>query len=463
MVIPTHYKEPKVIGPLPGPRSQKFLSHQESTESTAITYPKNLPIGINKAVGSFVEDMDGNVFIDMLSGAGVLCLGHGHPELISEANRQLPVLTHGLDFPTEIKHKFTEKVLGLLPEKMRDNMRIHFCGPTGSDAIETAIKIAKAHTGRREIISFHGAYHGCTHLTMSLTGLKAPKEQIANTVPGINFFPFPYCLRCPLGLKDSYCNINCIQYLENVLTDTHGGITCPAAVIIEPVQGEGGSIPANREFFQRLRQLTEALDIPLIIDEIQTGIGRTGRWFAFEHFGIEPDIIVCSKALSGIGQPISVVLYRSDYLWKKGSHIGTFRGNQIAMACGVKNLEIMRRDDILGHVNRMSDIAFHNLNKTIGKTPIVGDIRGMGLMIGIEIVHPGDNHPNGTLAKQIQKKCLANGLIVELGGRNDAIIRLLPPLNISEDVLLQGLRILSDAINDHDGAKITASPTSICV
>ncbi|PPD20425.1 MAG: diaminobutyrate--2-oxoglutarate transaminase [Methylobacter sp.] len=448
MYVPTQYKGPKVNGALPGPISQQFLSYQERFESTAITYPKNLPISIRKASGSFIEDMDGNVFIDMLSGAGVLCLGHGHPELISEAKNQLSVLTHGLDFPTETKHKFIEKILDLLPENIKDDMRIHFCGPTGSDAIETAIKIAKAHTGRREIISFHGAYHGCTHFTMSLTGLKAPKEQILNTVPGINFFPFPYCLRCPLGLNKSSCNINCIQYLENVLTDTHGGITCPAAVIIEPIQGEGGSIPANREFFQRLRQLTKRLDVPLIVDEIQTGIGRTGSWFAFEHYGIEPDMIVCSKALSGIGQPISVVLYHSKYVWKKGSHIGTFRGNQIAMACGIKNIEIMRRDDILGHVNRMSDISFKFLNKAISNNPVVGDIRGKGLMIGIEIVGPNDNHPNGVLAKQIQKKCLDNGLIVELGGRNDAIIRLLPPLNITEDVLLQGLQILSMAIND---------------
>lgn len=442
------FNAPLVHGPVPGKESQKLLDAQARIESTAITYPRNLTIAIRRASGSFIEDMDGNNYIDFLTGAGVLSLGHNHPELVSEAITQMYTLCHSLDFPTPIKQQFTEQLIDLLPETLKSEMRVHFCGPTGADAVETAIKLAKTHTQRDEVIAFHGSYHGCTNAAMSVTSLKAPKENIGNLMPGVNFFPYPYCFRCPLGLAAENCETNCLSYLENMLRDGHGGIKKPAAVIIEPVQGEGGTIPATKNFMQRLRSLTEELGILLIVDEVQSGIGRTGKWFAFEYYDIEPDIIVSSKALSGMGSPISVIMYRKKYQWKKGAHIGTFRGNQVAMATGVKALQIMRQNNILDNVKQMSQHFLGLMEESLQKNSLVGDIRGLGLMLGIEMVDPLTRQPNGVLARKVQKTCLENGLIVELGGRDDAVIRLLPPLNISQQVLGRAAEILIHAIHD---------------
>ena len=434
---------------LPGPKSRVLLSMQEHDESTAVTYPKNIPIAIKKASGPYIEDMDGNVFLDFLTGAGVLNMGHNHPRLIEAASLQMNVLSHSLDFPTPIKQEFKPEVLRLLPSSMQKDMRVHFSGPTGADAVEAAIKIARGHTGRTNIISFQGSYHGSTHMTMGLTGYTGAKQHQPDVPQGVSFFPFPYCFRCPVGLTSNSCETNCFQYLEKTLKDTHGGIVKPAAVIIEPVQGEGGSIPATKTFFTQLQRLLRELDIPLIVDEIQTGIGRTGSWFAFEQFDIKPDILISSKALSGIGQPISVVMYNRKFNWEKGAHIGTFRGNQVAMASAVANLRLMKEEKILDNVNGLSEWAYQYLHSALSGIKIVGNIRGMGFMIGIEIIDPISEAPSGGCARGIQKSALQNGLIVELGGRNDAVIRLLPPLNIDHAVMRKALDILIASIKEN--------------
>jgi 4-aminobutyrate aminotransferase-like enzyme len=223
---------------------------------------------------------------------------------------QLARLTQGLDLPTPAKDAFTEAQLSMLPENLRGRMKVHFCAPTGSDAVDAAIKLCKTATGRRDVVSFQGGFHGSTHGAMAVTGLIVQKEPIANGVPGVHFFPYSYCARCPLGLAPSTCDTNCVAYLEQSLRDGNGGVPLPAAVIMELVQGEGGVVPVREEFARRVRALTRELGIPLIVDEVQTGCGRTGTWFAFEQYGIEPDVIVASKALSGIG------------LWIKGNGTG---------------------------------------------------------------------------------------------------------------------------------------------
>lgn len=434
---------------LPGAKSQVLLEMQAHNESTAVTYPKNIPIAIKRATGVYVEDMDDNIYLDFLAGAGVLNMGHNHPHLIKAAMEQMQILCHSLDFPTPIKQEFKQALLNCLPKSMRANMRMHFCGPTGSDAVETAIKIARAHTQRNAVVSFQGSYHGSTHLAMGLTGYVGAKQHQPDSPQGVSFFPFPYCFRCPVGLNSESCEINCLTYLENTLKDTHGGITKPAAIIIEPVQGEGGSIPGNKSFFSRLQSLACEQDIPLIVDEVQTGIGRTGTWFAFEQFGIEPDIVISSKAISGIGQPIAVVMYNRKFIWPKGAHIGTFRGNQVAMASAVENLRLMREENILNNVNVLSKHAYARFNESLAVLSTVGDIRGMGFMMGIEIVNPVTKSPCTQRARDIQKIALRNGLITELGGRHDAVIRLLPPLNISLEILNKAIEILINAIEEN--------------
>jgi diaminobutyrate-2-oxoglutarate transaminase len=436
---------PRVRGDLPGPRSAALLARQERRESNARVYGRHLPIAVEAAAGSFVRDLDGNVFIDFLTGAGVLSLGHNHPELVAVVAEQLGRFCHGLDLPTPAKDAFTEAQLSMLPLGMQRRTKVHFCGPTGANAVDAAIKVCKIATGRGDVIAFQGGFHGTTHMGMALTGLVANKAPVPNGIPGVHFFPFSNCADCPLGLSRTSCATNCVELLERSLRDPNGGIPLPAAVIVEMVQGEGGVVPADPDFVRRLRQLTRELDVPLVADEVQTGCGRTGTWFAFEQYGIEPDVVVASKALSGIGQPVAIILYdeRLD-VWAPGAHTGTFRGNQLAFAAGAEAVRIVRRDDVLGNVRARAAQIAQRLD-VLRTNPWVSDVRGRGLMWGVELTDLVDGRP-GRLAEQVQARCLAEGLIVELGGRDDRVVRLLPPLNVAAEVVDAACSILLDAI-----------------
>ena len=428
---------------LPGPESQALLSRQNERESNARTYPRRLPIGIAEAQGCYLRDVDNNFFIDFLSGAGALPLGHGHPRLLAAAHRQLDRLTHGLDFPTPAKTMFTDELFTMLPESMRGKMKIQFCGPTGSDGVEAALKLCKTATGRSDVISFTGGYHGSSHSTMAITGLRAPKETLPNLMPGVQFFPYAYCYRCPLGLTPSRCEINCATQLEIILDDANGGVRLPAAAILEVIQGEGGGIPARPEFVREVRRITRERAIPLIVDEIQSGCGRTGRFFAFEHYDIEPDVIVLSKGLGGLGLPISVVLYRRELdAWRPGAHTGTFRGNQLAFAAGAEMLKIMRSEDVCGQAEASGVRALARLRQETSGLACVGDVRGLGLMIALEMISPTTGRGDPALAAAIQNDAFQHGLIFELGGRDDCVIRLLPALTVQAPVLDAALDIL---------------------
>ncbi|GHJ42887.1 diaminobutyrate--2-oxoglutarate aminotransferase [Catellatospora sp. TT07R-123] len=437
---------PSVHTPIPGPRSAAYLDRQERRESNARTYPRNLPIAIRRAQGSFVEDVDGNVFLDFLAGAGVLSLGHNHPDVVAAISAQLGEFVHGLDFPTVAKDEFTSAQLGMLPGDMGQRYKVHFCGPTGANGVEAALKLAKIATGRGDVVAFSGGFHGSTAGAMAVTGNLGPKTPVANGMPGVHFFPFSHCRRCPLGLRPDSCETNCATYLERVLNDANGGIAKPAAVLLELVQGEGGTIPATRAFVRRVREITEALDIPLIVDEVQTGCGRTGTWFAFEQYDIEPDIVIASKALSGAGLPISLLFYRRELdRWNPGAHIGTFRGNQLAFAAGVAAVKVVREQRVLDNVQaRHAQITAH-LAAALDCHPYVADVRGIGLMWGIELTDPA-------LARAVQAAALRRGLIIELGGRDDVVIRLLPPLTLSEQECRDALDILVASLAEAVGA-----------
>ncbi|MGY1623364.1 aspartate aminotransferase family protein [Geodermatophilus sp. SYSU D00965] len=441
-------EEPHVRGELPGPRSAELLDRQDRRESRARTYPRHLPIAIAEAAGSRVRDLDGNVFIDFLTGAGVLSLGHNHPDLVRVVAQQLTRHTHGLDFPTPAKDAFTDAQLAMLPEGMRDRMRVHFCGPTGANAVDAALKLCKTATGRGDVLSFQGGFHGSSHAAMAVTGLVEQKSPIRNGVPGIHFFPFSYCGRCPVQLTPDTCTTNCVGYLESSLTDSNGGIPLPAAVILELVQGEGGVIPATVQFARRVRELTRSLGIPLVVDEVQTGCGRTGTWYAFEQYGIEPDVIVTSKALSGIGQPVALIIY-DEWLdtWAPGAHTGTFRGNQLAFAAGAEAVRIVRRDGLLDNVRARG----HQIDRRLAPLqdlPWVREVRGMGLMWGVELADPGTGRPAGQLARDVQHRALRRGLILECGGRDDCVVRLLPPLNVTAETVDLACHILVASIHD---------------
>jgi diaminobutyrate-2-oxoglutarate transaminase len=439
---------PYVGTPLPGPRSAQLLSRQSVFESNARTYPRRLPIAIARAAGCYVEDLDGNVFIDFLNGAGSLPLGHSHPELLEAVERQLPLLTHGLDFPTEIRDEFVEAQLSMLPEDVRRRTKIAFCGPTGANAVEAALKLCKTATGRSDVVAFHGGYHGGSHGAMAISAGVEPKERVAGQMPGVHFFPFPYALRSPLEGDPRTLGARCAEYLERSLRDPIGGIPLPAAVILEVVQGEGGVIPAGTEFLQGVRQVTRQLGIPLIVDEIQCGCGRSGSWFAFQQHGIVPDVIVLSKAVGGLGMPASLILYdQSLDAWSPGAHTGTFRGFQPAFAAGAAAVRIIRRDGVLENVRSIGAFALAALEELADQFDIVAEARGVGLMLGIELADPVSGRPDTAAAIATQRAALERGLIVELGGRDDAVVRLLPPLNVTRRTFDQALAILREAID----------------
>jgi diaminobutyrate-2-oxoglutarate transaminase len=432
-----------------------YLDRQARFESNARSYPRRIPIAIRRAEGMFVEDMDGRRYIDCLAGAGTLALGHHHPVVV-EAIRQtladgVPFQT--LDLTTPVKDRFVEGLFSSLPKAFADQARIQFCGPSGADAIEAAIKLVKTATGRRSVLAFHGAYHGMTHGALALTGETGPKLAVSGLMADVHFLPFPYAYRCPFNLGGEATWQASIAYIDRLLDDSNSGITTPAAMILEVVQGEGGVIPAPDEWLRQIRRITRERDIPLIIDEVQTGAGRTGRMYAFEHAGIRPDVLVLSKAVGG-GLPLSVVVYREDLdRWQPGAHAGTFRGNQLAMAAGAATLRFIKEAQLDRHAAVMGNRLSSRLKEIAKIYPHLGDVRGRGLMIGVEVVDMeaapdclGARPPCCELARKIQAQCLRRGLIVELGGRQGGVVRFLPPLIVTADDVDRIALIFSDAV-----------------
>ena len=332
--------------------NQYYIERQNDFESSARSYPRKFPFALKKAKGSWVEDVEGNRYLDFLCGAGTLALGHNNDEvnraMIELIESDAPL--HTLDLTTPVKDRFVQTILDNLPGDLKDNARIQFCSPSGTDATDAAIKLCKTATGRSTVIAFSGGYHGMGHGALALTGNLNAKNHVANLMPGVQFMPVPYSYRCPFGLGGQAGIDACCAYFERMLKDPECGVTRPAAVIIEAIQGEGGVIPVPEKFLQTVRRVTAELDIPMICDEIQCGMGRSGRLFAFEYAGITPDVILASKAIGG-SQPMAVVIYNKKLdKWTAGAHAGTFRGNQLAMAAGTVVLETVTKKEFLDEV-----------------------------------------------------------------------------------------------------------------
>lgn len=427
---------------LPGSTSKQYLEHQQQRESNARSYPRRICIAISEAKGIYVKDADGNLYFDCLAGAGSLALGHNHPVVLDAMravlDKNLPLQT--LDLTTPVKDRFVEEIFASLPPEFARRARIQFCGPTGADAVEAAIKLVKTATGRRNVLSFHGGYHGMTHGALSLTGNLSPRQDVAGLMPNVHFLPYPYDYRCPFGLGGEAGHRTSSRYIESILDDPESGIATPAGMILEVVQGEGGVIPAPDDWMRQIRQLTRDRHIPLIVDEIQTGLGRTGKLYAFQHSGIIPDVLLLSKAIGG-SLPLSVVLYDCELdQWEPGAHAGTFRGNQLAMAAGSATLRYILEHRLADRAASMGDRLMAHLRHIQSSSRCMGEVRGRGLMIGVEVINPeveandrGKYPAHPLLAKCIQAECLRRGLIVEIGGRFGSVVRFLPPLITTSD------------------------------
>ncbi|MCD9881024.1 diaminobutyrate--2-oxoglutarate transaminase family protein [Streptomyces guryensis] len=471
-----------------------ILRRQSARESAARTYARVLPIVPVRARGLTIEGADGRRYLDCLSGAGTLALGHNHPVVLEAIRKVLDsgAPLHVLDLATPVKDAFVTELFRTLPRGLADHARVQFCGPAGSDAVEAALKLVRTATGRTGLLAFTGAYHGMTAGALEASG-NASDVRVAR-------LPFPQDYRCPFGVGGSRGAELAARWTESVLDDPRSGVPHPAGMILEPVQGEGGVIPAPDEWMRRMRRITSARSIPLIADEVQTGVGRTGGFWAVEHSGITPDVMVLSKAIGG-SLPLAVVVYRDDLdVWEPGAHAGTFRGNQLAMAAGTATLTYVRENHLAERAATLGSRMLAQLHSLAREFPCVGDVRGRGLMIGMELVdaegdcgglgggtfggggsrdgsgdsvgceplnheatqaavpdsRPGSPRPaDPELAAAVQRECLRRGLIVEVGGRHASVVRLLPPLTISDEQAAAVLDRLADAVEtaarDHSG------------
>ncbi|MFG3526496.1 diaminobutyrate--2-oxoglutarate transaminase family protein [Streptomyces sp. NPDC047917] len=435
--------------PVPVPAVHEgILRRQSLRESAARTYARSLPIVPVRARGLTIEGADGRRYLDCLSGAGTLALGHNHPVVLEAIKKVIDsgAPLHVLDLATPVKDAFTTELFATLPRQFADDARIQFCGPAGTDAVEAAFKLVRGATGRSGLLAFTGAYHGMTEGALAASG---GAEDVR-----VTRLPFPRDYRCPFGIGGERGAEIAARWTENLLDDPKGGTPAPAGMILEPVQGEGGVNPAPDGWMCRMREISEARNIPLIADEVQTGVGRTGAFWAVEHSGIVPDVMVLSKAIGG-SLPLAVIVYRSELdTWQPGAHAGTFRGNQLAMAAGTATLAFVRQNRLAERAAALGARMLARLQALATDHPTIGDVRGRGLMIGVELVDPeaaasGDGPeppPAPALALAVQQECLRRGLIVELGGRHSTVVRLLPPLTLTDEQATAVVDRLADAL-----------------
>jgi diaminobutyrate-2-oxoglutarate transaminase len=451
----SYSEAPRIVAPVPGPRSREAVAIQRKFESNVVSYARAIPLGFEEGRGATIKDMDGNIYIDFFGGAGVLNVGHCNPEVLKAVNEQEKKLIHALDFPTKPKLDLIQKLVEIAPGGMRNSSKVFFGGPTGSDAVEAAVKLAKFNTGRRGVLAFEGAYHGMTSGALSFSSGKKFKENFVPLLPEVHFAPYAYCYRCPFGKKDGSpenCCMECAEYVRHILEDPHSGIVDPAALVIEAIQGEGGSIVPPDDYISELRKIADEYALPLIIDEIQAGLGRTGKMFACEHSETTPDIMTLSKGLGGIGFPLSACLCLEKFdKWPSGAHIGTFRGQAVAMAAGFAALNFMENNHLPEHALELGEHMLKRLSEIKDQSRYIGDVRGRGLMIGIEFVKDKKTkEPAGEIARDVRKHCYPKGLIVELGGHYNNVIRFLPPLILTEELAEKGLNIFAEAAKEQE-------------
>jgi 4-aminobutyrate aminotransferase len=411
------------------------------------SYTRAEPIVAEEGWGCYVRDVDGNVFLDLSSGMFVLNYGYSHPKLIRAVKQQATKLTHfaGTDFYYESQVELAEKLVDLIPGNFAK--RVYF-GNSGAEAVEAAFKCARWHTRRPRMIAYTGAFHGRTFGAMSLSSANIVHHRyFSPLVPGVTFMPYPYCYRCPF--KQSYpgCDFACIDFIRESLEK----VVPPeevAAVIAEPIQGSSGYIIPPPEYYPMLKELCEEHDWLFIADEIQTGLGRTGKMFAMEHWGVVPDIVCVAKALAGGMAPIGATIARAEVMdWEQGAHASTFGGNLIACAAALAGLDILKKQKLVKRAAMLGALALKRLREMGERSNLVGEVRGKGLLLAVEMVK--DKRTKERAVKErnaVVKAALDRGLIVFRGGRS--VIRIAPPMIISRGELELGLDILDDALRE---------------
>lgn len=439
-----HFADAPNVGDIPGPNSKRLLERQRELDSAAVAYPRSVPLAFAEGRGATLRDVDGNTYLDFFGGIGVLNVGHSNPYVLDAVHEQTDQLVHSIDFPSEARLDLIETLDEIAPGDLSGDCRVVFGGPSGSDAIEATIKLAKYNTGGRGLIAFRGAYHGTTAGALTLTAGKKYKKHYSPLLSDVVHLDYPY----PFAQEksDSAAVADALAQVRTVLKDPYSGLPNPAGIWVEPIQGEGGVIVPPEGFLSGLREIATEYDVPLIVDEIQTGFGRTGKWFASDWEGVTPDAMPLAKAIGGIGLPLSATVYRSDLdTWGPGGHVGTFRGNLPAMRGGVAAVEYIREHDLLAHAQDLGSTIRERLRAVATENPFLGDVRGRGLFVGVEFV-TADGGPFPELVSEIQTHCYQRGVLVWTAGRYGNVLRLIPPLVVTEQQVEVGLDIVIEAI-----------------
>jgi diaminobutyrate-2-oxoglutarate transaminase len=418
-----------------------------SVESSARSYARRFPVEFAGGEGIYLIDRDGRRYVDLLAGAGVHALGHAHPRVLAAVQEQMTPILSSLDLTTTAKLAFLQDFLAVLPPGLKDGAaKVHFCGPTGSDGIEAACKLARRVTGRRGIFAFHGGYHGMSQGALAVTASRDVRRAGLDARMDVTFCPYPYPFRGKGAWADPESATDlALAHVETLLEDDHSGTDIPGLMLIEAVQGEGGTIPAPPRFLKGLRALCDRYGILLAFDEIQAGMGRTGRWWALEHAGIEPDMMVVSKAIGG-GLPLTLLVYRRELdQWGPGDHIGTFRGQQLSFAAGRAVLAVMQEQNIPARAAQTGSWLHDQLQDLVSRHPIAGEARGLGLLQGLELTGTRNRTASET-ALAVQQALFSRGIIIERGGREGATLRFLPPLVITPEDLTPVLTALDEEL-----------------
>jgi diaminobutyrate-2-oxoglutarate transaminase len=438
-----HFADAPAVDTIPGPESRRLRERQEHLEGGAVLYPETVPLAFTEAKGATLRDADGNTYLDFFAGIGVLNVGHSNPYVLEAVREQTETLAHNLDFPHEARLDLVEKLDDIAPDEMAGNSAVTFGGPTGSDAVEASIKLAKYNTDNHGLIAFRGSFHGETAGAFSLSADTEYKSPYTPLLPEVQHVQYPYPFAQDRTPEEAVAES--LADLERVLGDRYGGLANPAGVWVEPIQGEGGIVVPPEGFLQGVRELCDEHGVPMIADEVQTGFGRTGRWWGSDHFDVTPDIVPMAKAF-GAGLPLAGILYREEYdTWGPGGHTGTFRGYLPAMRAALRSIEYVEEHDLLAHAREVGGYLRDRFEAVAESNPLLGEVRGRGMYVGLEFVDESGD-PSQEIFDAVRDECYANGAAVWGGGRGGNVLRLIPPLVLTREQAEIGADIVADAV-----------------
>lgn len=444
---------PKIITEeIPGPKTKNLIDLSRSLESPSLVAPYILPVAWKEAKGATIKDLDGNIYIDLMAGVAVVSVGHCNPEVVKSIKKQAERLIHAVDIPHPLRIDLIKKLIEIAPGALKNNSRTLY-GSSGAEAVEFAIKLAKWYTKMHGIIAFEGAFHGRSAGALALTSRKEYQEGFTPLMPAVYRMPYPYCYRCPFGKEYPECDMQCVRFIERALENPESGVTEPAALIIEPIQGEGGYIVPPEGYFQKIKKICKAHDILFIDDEIQTGFARTGRMFAIEHWNVTPDIMTVAKGIAD-GFPISAVIAKKEIFETLSpcQHTSTFGGNPLGCAAALATIDFLEKNKISERSSKLGDYFMKNLRDLAEGTKIIGDVRGKGLMIGIEFVKNKETKEplKDDFIFPMLVKMIKRGIMPLVCGSWHQVVRMMPPLVITKTQIDKSIEIFGDVVKESE-------------